>query len=100
VYFKRMEIESKEIEYIADLSRIMLSDKEKMVFKNQLADILDYIKKLNKLNTDAVEPMSYTSELNNVFREDKLTPSISRQKILDISPANINGFFKVPKVIE
>lgn len=95
-----MNIESKEIEHIANLSRIMLSDKEKMVFKDQLANILDYMKKLNVLNTDTVGSMAYASELKNVFREDKLTPSFSRQKILDISPASVNGFFKVPRVIE
>ena len=95
-----MDIKSNEIEYIANLSRIMLSDKEKMVFKSQLADILDYIEKLRELNTDTVAPMAHASNLKNVFREDKLTPSLPRQKILDISPASVNGFFKVPKVIE
>ncbi len=95
-----MDIKSNEIEYIAGLSRIMLSDKEKMVFKDQLADILDYVEKLRKLNTDTVGPMAHASNLKNVFREDKLTPSLPRQDIIDISPASVNGYFKVPKVIE
>ncbi|MEE9260173.1 MAG: Asp-tRNA(Asn)/Glu-tRNA(Gln) amidotransferase subunit GatC [Candidatus Scalindua sediminis] len=95
-----MDIGLKEIEYIANLSRIALTDEEKKTFKKQLANILDYIKKLNELNTDTVEPMAYATDLKNVFRKEELTPSLSRQKILNLSPSNVNGFFKVPKVIE
>ena len=95
-----MDIGLKEIEQIANLSRIALTDEEKNIFKKQLANVLDYIKKLNELNTDAVKPMAYATDIKNVFREEELTPSLSRQKILDLSPSNVNGFFKVPKVIE
>lgn len=95
-----MDIGLKEIEYIANLSRIALTDEEKNIFKKQLTNVLDYIKKLNELNTDTVKPMAYATDIKNVFREEELTPSLSRQKILDLSPSNVNGFFKVPKVIE
>jgi len=95
-----MDIGLKEIEYIANLSRIALTDEEKKIFKKQLTNVLDYIKKLNELNTDTVKPMVYATDTKNVFRGEELTPSLSRQKILDLSPSNVNGFFKVPKVIE
>jgi aspartyl-tRNA(Asn)/glutamyl-tRNA(Gln) amidotransferase subunit C len=95
-----MDIGLKEIEYIANLSRIALTYEEKEIFKKQLTNILDYIKKLNELNTDAVKPMAYATDIKNVFREEELTPSLSHQKILNLSPSNVNGFFKVPKVIE
>jgi aspartyl-tRNA(Asn)/glutamyl-tRNA(Gln) amidotransferase subunit C len=95
-----MDIGLKEIEYIANLSRIALTDEEKKTFKKQLTNILDYIKKLNELDTDTVEPMACATGLKNVFRKEELTPSLSRQKILNLSPSNVNGFFKVPKVIE
>ncbi len=95
-----MDIGLKEIEYIANLSRIALTDEEKKIFKKQLANVLDYIKKLSELNTDTVKPMVYATDIKNVFRGEELTPSLSRQKILDLSPSNVNGFFKVPKVIE
>ncbi len=96
-----MDIGLKEIEYIANLSRIALTDEEeKKTFKKQLTNILDYIKKLSELETDAIEPMAYATDLKNVFRKEELTPSLSRQKILNLSPSNVNGFFKVPKVIE
>lgn len=95
-----MDIDFKEIEHIANLSRIVLTDGEKKILKKQLTDILDYIRKLNELNTDMVKPMAYATDLKNVFREDVLSPSLSRQKILDLSPSSINGFVKVPKIIE
>ncbi len=95
-----MDIGIKEIEKIASLSRIKLTIEEKNNFRRQLADILDYMEKLNELNTDDVQPMAYATSLKNVFREDKIESSYARQEILNLSPSNSNGFFKVPKVIE
>ncbi|MFQ5963120.1 MAG: Asp-tRNA(Asn)/Glu-tRNA(Gln) amidotransferase subunit GatC [Candidatus Scalinduaceae bacterium] len=95
-----MDIGLKEIESIANLSRIVLTDVEKMKFNKQLTNILDYIEKLNELDTDEVQPMAYATSLKNVFREDELKSSFSRQEMLELSPSSTNGFFKVPKVIE
>ncbi len=95
-----MDIGVKEIEYIANLSRITLTVDEKNTFAKQLTNILDYIEKLNELDTDEVQPMAYATSLKNVFREDELKSSFSHQKILELSPSSTNGFFKVPKVIE
>ena len=95
-----MDISVKEIEHIADLSRITLTVDEKNTFAKQLTNILGYIEKLNELDTDEVQPMAYATFLKNVFREDKLKSSFSRQEILELSPSSTNGFFKVPKVIE
>ena len=95
-----MDIGIKEIEYIANLSRITLTVEEKNTFAKQLTNILGYIEKLNELDTDEVQPMAYATSLKNVFREDKSKSSFSRQEILELSPSSVNGFFKVPKVIE
>ncbi len=95
-----MDIGIKQIEQVASLSRIKLTDEEKDVFREQLTDILGYIEKLSKLDTDNVEPMAYATSLKNVFREDKQEPSFARQDILELSPSSANGFFKVPKVLE
>ena len=95
-----MDIGIKEIEYIANLSRITLTVEEKNTFAKQLTNILGYIEKLNELDTDEVHPMAYATSLKNVFREDKSKSSFSRQEILELSPSSTNGFFKVPKVIE
>jgi aspartyl-tRNA(Asn)/glutamyl-tRNA(Gln) amidotransferase subunit C len=95
-----MNISIKEIEKIAMLSRIKLTTDEKGTFGKQLTDILDYMEKLNELNTDDVQPMAYATLLRNIFREDNIESSYARQEILKLSPSHSNGFFKVPKVIE
>ena len=95
-----MDIDSCEIDKVASLSRIKLDDTEKVKFKNQLIHMLEYVEKLNELNTSNVKPFLYASSLKNVFREDTLKASFHRSNILNISPANVNGFFKVPKIIE
>ena len=95
-----MTIGKKDIEYIANLSRIELTESEKEKFVIQLSDILSYIEKLNELNTANVEPMAYTTNESNVFREDVLVQSISPEDALRNAPAIMGVFFKVPKVIE
>ncbi|NUO10220.1 MAG: Asp-tRNA(Asn)/Glu-tRNA(Gln) amidotransferase subunit GatC [Candidatus Brocadia sp.] len=95
-----MEISIKDIEYIANLSRIELSEHEKKIFIHQLSDILSYIEKLKELNTDNVKPMAYTVNASNVFREDEFESSFPRDDVLLNAPATMDVFFKVPKVIE
>ena len=95
-----MDIDIKQIEQVANLSRIKLTDNEKNVFREQLTDILGYIEKLNELDTEDVQPMAYATSIKNVFREDQQESSFPRQKILELSPSSVNGFFKVPKVLE
>ncbi len=95
-----MDIDIKQIEQVASLSRIKLTDKEKDIFREQLTDILGYIEKLNELDTDDVQPMAYATSIKNVFREDRQESSFPRQEILELSPSSANGFFKVPKVLE
>lgn len=95
-----MKIEKKDIEYIANLSRIVLSSQEKETFVNHINDILTYITKLNKLNTDNVNPMAYSLNAVNIFREDELGQSISSDNALLNAPSKMGVFFKVPKVIE
>ncbi len=95
-----MDIDIKQIEQVANLSRIKLTDNEKNVFREQLTGILGYIEKLNELDTDDVQPMAYATSIKNVFREDQQESSFPRQEILELSPSSANGFFKVPKVLE
>ena len=95
-----MKIDKDQVENIAKLSRIRLTELEREMFVHQLNNILIKKKKLNKLDTENVAPMAYTSDVSNVFREDKLKPSIPLQDVLINAPATKSGFFKVPKVIE
>ena len=95
-----MKINKRDIEYIANLSRIDIAEGEKEMFIYQLSDILSYIEKLNKLNTQDVKPMAYAISESNVFRDDTLVPSISIGDAMINAPATMGVFFKVPKVIE
>lgn len=95
-----MMIDKDEVEYIANLSRISLNEREKDMFVHQLNDILSYIEKLNTLDTKNVKPMAYILKVSNVFREDKLETSIPIQDVLINAPSTKSSFFKVPKVIE
>jgi aspartyl-tRNA(Asn)/glutamyl-tRNA(Gln) amidotransferase subunit C len=95
-----MDIDSEEIVKIANLSRIKLDTSDTDKFKAQLVKILDYVAKLNELDLNGVKPAFYTTTLKNVFREDILKPSYPRNNVLNLSPSNVNGFYKVSKIIE
>jgi len=89
-----------DIEKIARLARIELSDEEKKTFGNQLEQILLHMEQLNRLNTSGVESTSHAIPVVNVFREDEVRSSTPREKILNTSPAQEEGHFKVPRIIE
>ena len=89
-----------DIDYVAKLARIDLSAKEKKKLGKQLGDILAYIEKLKELKVDKIEPISHVLPLKNVFRQDKLCPSLPTDKVLHNAPEKRDNFFKVPRIIE
>jgi len=89
-----------DIEKVSRLARIELSEEEKKVFGNQLEQILTYMDQLNQLDTAGIEPTSHAIPIYNVFRDDEVRPSSSREDVLDISPEHEDGYFKVPRIIE
>lgn len=89
-----------EIEHIALLARLELTEKEKEIFSKQLSSILRYIDKLNELNTNDVEPTLHVLSKKNVFRDDKLKPSLQKERALQNAASKDNSFYKVPKIIE
>lgn len=95
-----MKITIKEVEYVAKLARLKLSDEEKTLFTQQLDSILLYIDKLNELDTTNVLPTSHILPLENVMREDQMRPSYPPEEVLSIAPESENSFFAVPRVIE
>ena len=95
-----MKLSSQEVEYVAHLARLEITDKEKDKFTTQLNDILLYIDKLKELNTKGVEPMSHAIAVTNAFREDNIVDSIGTGKSLANAPDAHGEFFRVPKVIE
>lgn len=92
-------ISKKDVEYIANLANLEINDDDKEMFTRQISDILDYVAKLNELETDDVIPTAYTVPMKNVLREDKVEPSIPREKTLANAPNKKDGHFRVPKII-
>ena len=95
-----MKISSREVEYVANLARLEVTEVEKEKFTAQLNDILLYIDKLNELDTKGVEPMSHAISVTNAFREDKILDSIGTENSLANAPDARGEFFRVPKVID
>ncbi len=94
---KRMKM---DIEKVARLARLELSDEEKETFGNQLEQILTYMEQLSRLDTTGVEPTSHAIPVHNVFREDEVKPSFPQEEVLATAPAEEDGHFKVPRIIE
>jgi aspartyl-tRNA(Asn)/glutamyl-tRNA(Gln) amidotransferase subunit C len=95
-----MRISKEDIEHIASLARLHLTEGEKDLFGLQLSSILDYMEKLNELDTTDVEPTSHVLPLSNVMRDDVSGPSIQREDALMNAPNHTDKFFRVPKIIE
>ena len=93
-------ISEKDVKQIASLSRIHLSPEEIAAFTKDLGNILQYVNKLSQLKLDNVEPTSHVLALKNVYREDKVIPSLPQKEALKIAVEQHKGSFKVPKVIE
>ncbi len=94
-----MSVTKKDIEKIAELAKLKFKDEESDSFVPQMNEILFYMDKLNELDTENVEPLSHHVEQVNIFRDDKLKPSISTEEALKNAPDKTDSHFKVPKVI-
>jgi aspartyl-tRNA(Asn)/glutamyl-tRNA(Gln) amidotransferase subunit C len=88
------------IEHLAQLARLSVSDDEKILFANQIDSILNYMAKLNELDTGSVEPTSHVVSLSNVVREDLPKDSLEREEALMNAPDRTDKFYRVPKIIE
>ena len=95
-----MSIERKTVEKVAKLARLQLSDAELERYGPQLAAILDYIAKLEKLDVSGLEPLAHAVDTDNVFREDIPRPGLPREAALQNAPEKTDDFFIVPKIIE
>lgn len=93
-------ISDETIEYVGILAKLELSDEEKEAAKKDMASMLDYIDKLNELDTTGVEPMSHVFPVNNVFREDMVTNEDDSENMLKNAPEVKEQSYVVPKTVE
>lgn len=94
-----MALTREEVLHVANLARLSLNPGEVDLFTRQLNDILAYVEKLQEVDTTGVPPMAHAVPVWNVFREDQVTPGLSREESLANAPAQEEGTFVVPRVI-
>jgi aspartyl-tRNA(Asn)/glutamyl-tRNA(Gln) amidotransferase subunit C len=89
-----------DIKYVAHLARISLTPEEEQTFGEQLSHVLGYIEKLKEVDVSNVEPTAHAFPMVNVTRLDEVQPSMSNEEALRNAPAQANGLFIVPKIVE
>ena len=94
------KIDDAQVKKVAKLARLELSNAEVEEFAGQLSAILDYVERMNKLNTEGVEPLAHCLPISNVFREDIVKESLGTETTLANAPQRDGAFFKVPKILE
>jgi aspartyl-tRNA(Asn)/glutamyl-tRNA(Gln) amidotransferase subunit C len=88
------------VKKVAKLSRLELTEAEVEEFTGQLSAILDYVEKMNELDTTDVEPLAHCLPISNVFREDRVGESLGTERTLANAPQRDGEFFKVPKILD
>lgn len=95
-----MDFTEKDVEKLAQLSRIDLSDQEKKKFSQQISSILDYVKKIQEVDTSQVKDVSHLPDLKNIFREDSKAEFKAVKKIIEQFPEKHGNLNKVKPVLE
>lgn len=95
-----MSVTKKDVEYVAELARLNFSEEEKEGLISDLNTILQYVDKLNELNTDDVDILVNPCYIENRIREDEIEESMPLKEVLQNSPDNLEEYILVPKVIE
>jgi aspartyl-tRNA(Asn)/glutamyl-tRNA(Gln) amidotransferase subunit C len=95
-----MKISREQVEQVAMLARLELTEGEMDTFTGQMDAILAYVEKLNELDTAGIVPTAHAVPMENSFRPDEVRPSIGPENALGNAPGRVEDFFRVPKVIE
>ena len=94
-----MRLTREEVEYVAALARLGLSDAEITRMQDQLSSILEHIAAIDRLDTDAIPPTAQVISMTNVMRPDVVTASLTREAVLENAPRHSEGFFEVHAVL-
>lgn len=87
-----------DVEHVAKLARLDVTEEEKVKFSKQLGDVLKYVEQMNEVDTSNVEPLSHVVDFNNVMRDDEIHYDCTKEQLMMNAPEEENGFFKVPKI--
>ena len=94
------KIDAEQVRKVARLARLELDEREVEEFAGQLSSILEYVEKMNELDTEGVEPLAHCLPISNVLREDIARESIGTESALANAPQRDAEFFKVPKILD
>ena len=94
-----MRLSREEVEYVATLARLGLSDSEIARLQDQLSSILEHIAAIDRLDTDAIPPTAQVIAMTNVMRPDEVTDSLPREAVLENAPRQAEGFFEVHAIL-
>ena len=89
-----------DVKYVAELSRLELTDEEQAMFQPQLEGIVKYVEKINSVDVEGVPPMMHGKEIVNAFREDEVRPSLDKEQALENAPSRVGDEFLLPKIVE
>jgi len=95
-----MSLQKENVEHIAILARIKLTEEEKGSFTEKLSGILNWVKELDEAPTESIEPINQIANLENVMREDEIKSSLPVEKVLENAPQKSDNFIKVKQVFE
>lgn len=95
-----MSIDNSTVKKVAKLARLKVDVKDEENLKNELNNILEWVDKLQKVDTENIDPMLSVSNEPMPMREDKVTSKLENNQILSNAPEKKAGFFVVPKVVE
>lgn len=95
-----MKLSHEEVEHIAKLARLELTEEEKVRYGGQLSAILGHVAELQKLDTSSIPPMTAVFAGNSSLRPDKSRPSLATETLLKNAPAHEQDQFKIPPVFE
>lgn len=95
-----MTLSEKEVEHIAELARIRVSENEKNLFTKQFNEILQFFHQLDEVDTSSIEPTFHVVDIKNIFREDEVEPTLSTEDALKNAPKKEKNFFKAPKLFD
>jgi len=96
---KRKRITKEEVEHVAWLAHVELSEEEKEIFTEQFNEILDYFEKIDSADTGDVTPTYHVLDLVNVYREDETRDSMEKEDTFRNAPREEKGFFKAPRIV-
>jgi aspartyl-tRNA(Asn)/glutamyl-tRNA(Gln) amidotransferase subunit C len=95
-----VKLSREEVQHIAELARLALSDEEVAMYQEQLSAILEHFEHLQELETEDIPPTASVLPLRSVMRADEARPPLERDRVLENAPETQNGCFKVPAVLE